>query len=45
MELKMKIKNKLADIAEGLYFINCIYEKDLATALKPVPKANKLAQS
>jgi len=35
MELKMKIQNKLAVIAEGLYFINHGYEKDLATILKP----------
>ena len=29
----MKIQNRLAGIAEGLYFINHIYEKDLATAV------------
>lgn len=31
----MKIQNRLAVIAEGLYFINHTYEKDLATILKP----------
>jgi len=41
----MKIQNRLAGIAEGLYFINHIYEKDLATVLKPLPKADKAAQS
>ena len=41
----MKIQNRLAGIAEGLYFINHVYDKDLATILKPLPKANKLAQS
>jgi hypothetical protein len=45
MELKMKIRYRLADIAEGLYFINHVYEKDLATILKPYPEAPKEAQS
>ena len=41
----MKIQNRLAGIAEGLYFINHVYEKDLATILKPYPEAPKEAQS
>lgn len=30
----MKIQNRLAVIAEGLYFLNHRYESDLATILK-----------
>jgi hypothetical protein len=33
----MKIQNRLAGIAEGLYFLNHQYERDLATILKPGP--------
>jgi hypothetical protein len=31
----MKIQNKLAGIAEGLYFLRHQYEKDLLTILRP----------
>jgi hypothetical protein len=33
----MKIQNRLAGIAEGLYFLNHQYDRDLATILKPEP--------
>ena len=33
----MKIQNRLAGIAEGLYFLNHQYERDLATFLKLEP--------
>lgn len=35
-ELKMKIQNKLALIAEGLYYQTRQYKKDLNTVLKPM---------
>jgi hypothetical protein len=44
MELKMKIQNRLAGIAEGLYFINHEFERDLASVLKPTPRVSKEAQ-
>ena len=31
----MKIQNRLAEIAEGLYFLNHQYEQDLLTILRP----------
>lgn len=31
----MKIQNRLAGIAEGLYFLNHQYEQDLLTILRP----------
>jgi hypothetical protein len=31
----MKIQNRLAGIAEGLYFLNHQYEQDLVTPLQP----------
>lgn len=31
----MKIQNRLAGIAEGLYFLNHQYDRDLVTILKP----------
>lgn len=30
----MKIQNRLAEIAEGLYFLNRQFDKDLVTTLK-----------
>jgi len=32
----MKIRNKLANVAEGLYYQTRQYKKDLDTVLKPV---------
>jgi hypothetical protein len=45
MKLKMKIQNRLARIAEGLYFINHRYEMDLKTILNLAPGAIKETQS
>jgi len=45
MELKMNIQNRLARIAEGLYFINHKYEMDLKTISNPAPGGIKQAQS
>jgi hypothetical protein len=36
----MKIQDRLAGIAEGLYFLNHHYERDLAAILKPEPIKN-----
>jgi hypothetical protein len=33
----MKIQNRLAGIAEGLYFLNRHYDKELVTILKSEP--------
>jgi hypothetical protein len=35
-ELKMKIRDKLALVAEGLYYQTRQYQKDLDTVLKPI---------
>jgi hypothetical protein len=45
MELKMKIQNRLARIAEGPYFINHAYEMDLETILNPALGAIQGTQS
>jgi len=37
----MKVHNRLAGIAEGLYFMNHTYEKDLVTILKPQTQSRK----